>query len=352
MRTTASPEHLSEDTDVLLQVRDLVVEYPTKKGTVQAVSGISFDLHEGETLGIVGESGCGKSTTGRAVLRLERTTSGEILFDGVRIDTAGGRELRRLRRKMQMIFQDPVSSLNPRRTVADLVVEGMVIGDEDRSAQERTRTHLLETVGLGSERMLRMRPRELSGGQAQRVAIARALAVSPRLLICDEPVSALDVSVQAQVVNLLEDLRREFNLAIIFIAHDLSVVRVVSDKIMVMYLGKVCEYGDADVIYRDPAHPYTRALLDSVPNPSAEGGFTGPELMGDIPSPLAPPSGCRFRTRCPLAADICAEIVPPLATSRNGQTVACHFAYADAEPLGGTGAPTASQVGDESSPTT
>lgn len=330
--------HLREDEDVLLKVRDLVVEYTGPQGTVQAVSGLSFDLRRGETLGIVGESGCGKSTTGRAVLRLEPITSGEVTFEGARIDNASAKEMRRLRRRMQMIFQDPIGSLNPRRTVLEVVGEGMAVDGVDRGTRDEAASTMLTKVGLGHDRFKEMRPRQLSGGQAQRVAIGRALAVSPSLLICDEPVSALDVSVQAQVVNLLESLREEFNLAMVFIAHDLSVVRIVSDNVMVLYLGKVCEYGDAEQIYRNPSHPYTRALLDSVPNPDAPDGFVGEELKGDIPSPLNPPSGCRFRTRCPKAAEICALKEPELARSVNGEFVACHFAHAevaDVTALGG-----------------
>ncbi|MGW0020833.1 ABC transporter ATP-binding protein [Rhodococcus sp. NPDC003382] len=313
----------------LLRVQDLVVEYPTGSGTVQAVSKISFDVLPGETLGIVGESGCGKSTTGRAVLRLDRVTSGRIRFGDDWIEEAGEKQMRALRRDMQMIFQDPVASLNPRRSVGDIVVEGLAVAGVPKDERSATSASVLGQVGLGSDRFAGMLPRQLSGGQAQRVAIARALALNPRLLICDEPVSALDVSVQAQILNLLEELKAEFDLTVVFIAHDLGVVRTVSDNVMVMYLGKVCEFGDSVEVYDDPAHPYTRALLDSVPLTDPEKAFAGPALEGDVPSPLAPPTGCRFRTRCPIAQDRCADEEPEMREVRSGRFVACHF------PLGG-----------------
>lgn len=315
--------HLRDD--ALLSVRDLVVEYSTGSGVVQAVSGISFDVRKGETLGIVGESGCGKSTTGRAVLRLDRSKSGEIEFDGKRIDEVGEREMRDLRRSMQMIFQDPVASLNPRRSVKDIVVEGLSVAGKSGAEQESTSTDVLAKVGLPPERFGEVLPKQLSGGQAQRVAIARALALNPQLLICDEPVSALDVSVQAQIINLIEELKAELDLTVVFIAHDLGVVRIVSDKVMVMYLGKVCEFGDSEEMYHHPAHPYTKALLDSVPLTDPDRGFAGPALDGDIPSPLAPPSGCRFRTRCPRAEQVCSEVEPELREVRPEQFAACHF---------------------------
>ncbi|EME16696.1 ABC transporter ATP-binding protein [Rhodococcus triatomae] len=310
----------------LLSVEDLVVEYSTGAGTVQAVSKISFDVLPGETLGIVGESGCGKSTTGRAVLRLDRPTAGSIRFGGDRIDEVDERRMRELRRSMQMIFQDPVASLNPRRAVRDIVVEGLAVAGAPARERAETSVAVLDQVGLGSDRYTDMLPRQLSGGQAQRVAIARALALRPRLLICDEPVSALDVSVQAQILNLIEKLKAEFGLTVVFIAHDLGVVRTVSDNVMVMYLGKVCEFGDSAQVYDQPAHPYTRALLDSVPLTDPDRGFAGPALEGDVPSPLAPPSGCRFRTRCPLADDHCATEEPEMREVRPGQYAACHHA--------------------------
>ncbi|MGW0173606.1 ABC transporter ATP-binding protein [Rhodococcus sp. NPDC003322] len=310
----------------LLSVQDLVVEYPTAAGTVQAVSKISFDVLPGETLGIVGESGCGKSTTGRAVLRLDRLTAGRIRFGEDWIDGADEKRMRELRRDMQMIFQDPVASLNPRRAVKDIVVEGLAVAGAPAEERAATSISVLDQVGLRGDRYADMLPRQLSGGQAQRVAIARALALRPRLLICDEPVSALDVSVQAQILNLIEDLKAEFSLTVVFIAHDLGVVRTVSDNVMVMYLGKVCEFGDSVAVYDDPAHPYTRALLDSVPLTDPEKGFAGPALEGDVPSPLAPPTGCRFRTRCPVAVERCATEEPEIREVKPGQYVACHQA--------------------------
>lgn len=310
--------------DRLLRVEDLQVEYSTKAGPMRAVAGISFTVRRGETLGIVGESGCGKSTAGRAVLRLTPSAGGEIRFDGESVVTASRARMRELRGEMQMIFQDPIGSLNPRRKVRDLVVEGLVVAAVPAAERAVTADRVLREVGLTPERFGDRRARQLSGGQAQRVAIARALAVQPRLLICDEPVSALDVSVQAQVINLLEDLRESYDLTMVFIAHDLGVVKSVSDRVLVMYLGTVVEAGDPDLVYPNPAHPYTRALLDSAPTPGAE-GFAGPALTGDIPSPLAPPSGCRFRTRCPMAQALCAEKEPELQGVDGGRQVACHF---------------------------
>jgi len=322
--------HLRGDS-ALLTVRDLVVEYATDAGVVQAVSGVSFDVLPGETLGIVGESGCGKSTTGRAVLRLDPGTRGTIEFDGERIDQARPQRMRALRRDMQMVFQDPVASLNPRRKVRDVVAEGLVIGGVPAAARTERAATVLAQVGLDEGRFAELMPRQLSGGQAQRVAMARALALSPKLLICDEPVSALDVSVQAQTLNLIEDIKTAYALTVVFIAHDLSVVRAVSDDVMVMYLGKVCEFGDADLVYERPAHPYTRALLDSVPLFDAERGFAGPALDGDVPSPLSPPSGCRFRTRCPRAEELCAVSEPQVREVRGDQYVACHFPLHDTD---------------------
>ncbi|MDD2818777.1 MAG: ABC transporter ATP-binding protein [Candidatus Nanopelagicales bacterium] len=313
------------DEQALLSVKDLVVEYPTSGGLVQAVSKVSFDVVRGETLGIVGESGCGKSTTGRSVLRLDRLTSGQISFKGESIERASEREMRKLRREMQMIFQDPIASLNPRRRVEDIVVEGLAVAKRPEEERKQTSKDVLSQVGLSGERFAKALPRALSGGQAQRVAIARALALRPDLLICDEPVSALDVSVQAQVLNLLEDLKAEHNLTIIFISHDLGVVRTVSDRVMVMYLGKVCEFGEPEAVYNHPAHPYTRALLDSVPQADPDVAFGGPALEGDVPSPLSPPSGCRFRTRCPKVQDKCAAEEPLMQEVSPGQFVACHF---------------------------
>lgn len=316
--------HLRGDA-AILSVEDLDVEYHTARGSFKAVAGVSFDLLPGETLGIVGESGCGKSTTGRAVLRLDPIAGGHVRYRDEAIESASPKRMRELRRDMQMIFQDPVSSLNPRRAVKELVTEGLAIAGVPTKTRDERAPEMLEQVGLPSERFSDILPRKLSGGQAQRVAIGRALAVEPHLLICDEPVSALDVSVQAQIINLLEDLKEKFDLTIVFIAHDLGVVRSISDNILVMYLGKTCEYGDAVEVYDHPAHPYTRALLDSVPAPDAPDGFAGPALKGDLPSPLNPPSGCRFRGRCPVAQERCAAEEPQIREVRPGQYAACHF---------------------------
>ncbi len=316
--------HLRGDA-AILSVEDLEVEYHTSAGAFKAVAGVSFDLLQGETLGIVGESGCGKSTTGRAVLRLDPIAGGRVRFKDDDIAEASPKRMKELRREMQMIFQDPVSSLNPRRSVKEVVMEGAAIDGVPKAERLAEAPEILSQVGLPSERFADMLPRQLSGGQAQRVAIGRALAVRPGLLICDEPVSALDVSVQAQVLNLLEDLKKKYDLTIVFIAHDLGVVRSFSDNVLVMYLGKTAEFGDAEQVYARPAHPYTRGLLDSVPQPEQEGGFTGPALGGDIPSPLNPPSGCRFRARCPIAQDRCAVEEPAMREVRPGQFAACHF---------------------------
>lgn len=323
--------HLRGDA-AILSVEDLEVEYHTSGGSFKAVAGISFDLLPGETLGIVGESGCGKSTTGRAVLRLDPIAGGHVRYRDEAIESASGKRMRELRREMQMIFQDPVSSLNPRRAVKDLVMEGLAVAGASAKERAARAPEILSQVGLPSDRFSDMLPRKLSGGQAQRVAIGRALAVRPGLLICDEPVSALDVSVQAQIINLLEELKEKYDLTIVFIAHDLGVVRSISDNVMVMYLGKTCEFGDAVQVYDNPAHPYTRGLLDSVPAPDEPDGFSGPALSGDLPSPLNPPSGCRFRARCPIAQARCAEEEPEMREVRPGQYAACHF------PLGETAA--------------
>jgi peptide/nickel transport system ATP-binding protein len=310
----------------LLTVEDLVVRFPAGHGkVVHAVSGISLDVVEGETLGIVGESGCGKSTTGRAILQIPKPTGGRVTFGGDDLTTLGGDALRRTRPALQMIFQDPISSLNPRRTVNDIVAEPLAVWErgskEERAALVRT---TLEAVGLDPDAVGGRRPHQLSGGQCQRVSIARALVLEPKLLICDEPVSALDVSVQAQILNLLEDMKARYGLTLVFIAHDLAVVKHVSDRVAVMYLGKLCEIGPPDVLYRTPAHHYTAALLASVPVPDPTSARTRVALEGEVPSPVDPPSGCRFRTRCPAAVDRCAAEEPQLREVRPGQFVACH----------------------------
>jgi len=320
--------HLRPQQDALLRVEDLVVEFAAAgRGRVHAVSGISLDLLDGETLGLVGESGCGKSTTGRAIMQLPPPTSGHVTFDGVELTELHGAALRRVRPRMQMIFQDPISSLNPRRKVGDIVGEGLEIWEiGDKQSRNEKVDELLATVGLDPESARNRRPHEFSGGQCQRISIARAVITEPKLIICDEPVSALDVSVQAQILNLLQDMKARYQLTLIFIAHDLAVVKNVSDRVAVMYLGKLCEVGPPDDLYAAPSHPYTAALLAAipVPDPSAH-----PEdadvLRGEIPSPTNPPSGCRFRTRCPRAQERCAEEEPQLREHSPGQYVACHF---------------------------
>jgi oligopeptide/dipeptide ABC transporter ATP-binding protein len=317
--------HLVEEAP-LLQVRNLTVEYRVPGGRVQAVSDLSFNVVAGETLGLVGESGCGKSTAGRAMLRLEQATSGDVSYRDESLTKASPRQLRALRRRLQMVFQDPISSLNPRRSVGAIVAEGLDIAGRPAAERARVAERVLAEVGLDPERFADLHPRQLSGGQAQRVAIARALALEPDLMVCDEPVSALDVSVQATIINLIASIKERHDLTLVFISHDLSVIRLVSDRVMVMYLGRICEVGDVDAIFARPHHPYTRALLDSVPRDTEDGGFSGLALRGDVPSPIAPPTGCRFRTRCPMAVDRCATEVPETRRIGDGHFVACHMA--------------------------
>ncbi len=319
--------------EMLLEIRNLVKHFPTTKGiifskqvgAVKAVDGISFFINQGETLGLVGESGCGKSTTGRLILRLIEATSGEVLFDGRNILELGREQMRGLRRDMQIVFQDPYASLNPRMTVGDIVGEPMEIHNiacgraKDEKVQE-----LLHVVGLASYHARRY-PHEFSGGQRQRIGIARALAVNPKLIICDEPVSALDVSIQAQVINLLQALQREFGLSYLFIAHDLSVVKHISDRVAVMYLGKIVELADKHELYNNPQHPYTKALLSAVPIPDPTKKKTRIILEGDVPSPVNPPSGCRFHTRCGYAQEICSAKDPEFVNIGDHHYVACHF---------------------------
>jgi oligopeptide/dipeptide ABC transporter ATP-binding protein len=311
----------------LLEVRELSVSYRSAGRVIRALTGVSLSLARGQTLGIVGESGCGKSTLGRALLRLVDADSGQVLFDDTDITRHSRAAMRPLRTRMQMVFQDPFGSLNPRRSAADLIAEPLRIhGRGDATAQAARVAELLAQVGLQPQHGTRL-PHEFSGGQRQRIGIARALALEPELLVCDEPVSALDVSVRAQILNLLVDTQRRYGLAMLFISHDLSVIRYVSDEVAVLYLGRVVERGPADALFDSPRHPYTRALIASVPSTERPGeAFGDRELAaGDVPDPASPPSGCAYRTRCPQAGERCAEQVPELRPLAR-QQVACHFA--------------------------
>ncbi len=328
--------------DAIMEVRDLVKHFPVRAGflqrqvgAVQAVDGVSFDVMRGETLGLVGESGCGKSTTARLLLRLMAPTSGSIRFDGREIAHIKGAELKALRRDMQMIFQDPYSSLNPRKTVGSIISDPFVIhrmnpeGGRKRAVQE-----LMDTVGLNPEHYNRY-PHEFSGGQRQRIGVARALALKPKVIVADEPVSALDVSIQAQVLNLLRDLQRDLGLTLIFIAHDLSVVRHMCDRVAVMYLGRIYELATSEQLYAHPRMPYTGALMSAVPVPDPRLAATKKRqlLTGDVPSPTNPPPGCRFHTRCWKAQEVCRQEAPALETKEGGNLAACHFPLTDAEVL-------------------
>ena len=373
--------HLRSTSDVLLRVEDLVVEFPIDRhSVVHAVSGISFDVVKGETLGLVGESGCGKSTTAKAIIQIPRPTSGTVEFQGTELHSLNDAELRDIRSQIQMIFQDPIASLNPRRTVRRIVSEGLVVSNTTvsrpgwallglavvlavitvftsplvlfvalvaglaggftilkgvfrpnigDSSFERV-DEIIKAVGLDPVEAAKRRPHEYSGGQCQRVSVARTLVLDPQIVICDEPVSALDVSVQAQILNMLEDMKERYGLTLVFISHDLSVVRNVSDRLAVMYLGKMCEIGDGDLVYAKPAHPYTQVLLAALPDPTNLHAGVVDALNFELPSPINPPSGCRFRTRCPRAEATCAEQEPQITQVGTGdQWVACHFPLTD-----------------------
>ena len=317
----------------LIQVRDLKMHFPIgrgiiiqrKGGAVKAVDGISFDIVRGETLGLVGESGCGKSTTGRVILQLYPPTAGSVIFEGENLTGLKGDRLRKIRRRMQMIFQDPYASLNPRMKVGDIIGEPLIVHNILNGKARRERVQeLLQVVGL-NPRFINRHPHEFSGGQRQRIGIARALAVQPDFIVCDEPISALDVSIRAQVINLLEDLQHQFNLTYLFIAHDLSVVRHISDRVAVMYLGKIVELTDRQELYENPLHPYTQALLSavSIPDPVIEKKRQRIILKGDVPSPTHPPAGCHFNTRCPMATGICSQQEPAFVDVGRGHWVAC-----------------------------
>jgi oligopeptide transport system ATP-binding protein len=328
---SAAPENL-------LRVQDIQKYFPVRRGFLQrvigyvkAVDGVSLDVRRGETVGLVGESGCGKSTLGRTILRLVEPTHGRIEFDGKDFTDVPARHLKPFRAQMQMIFQDPIGSLNPRMSVGDIVGEGLLVhGLKDRKERERRVHETLDRVGLRPEYTNRY-PHEFSGGQRQRIGIARALVTRPKLIVADEPVSALDVSIQSQVLNLLVELKREFNLTYLFVAHNLAVVSYISDRVAVMYLGKIVELSDSVSLYKSPKHPYTESLLTAIPHPDPEVRHERTKLEGDVPSPFNPPSGCHFRTRCPLARSkgtidgICAEQEPPLEEKEPGHFAACHF---------------------------
>ena len=309
----------------LLKVDDLVVEYPVGNRIVHAVSGVSLEIARGETLGLVGESGCGKSTLGRAVLQLRKPVSGKVLFDGHDLTAMQGDTLRKMRQRVQLIFQDPIASLNPRRRIGDIIAEPLVIaGVKDPEKRKRLVCEALTAVGLDPELVIGRLPHEFSGGQCQRICIARALVLNPDFIVCDEPVSALDVSIRAQILNLLEEMKARYGLTLLFIAHDLAVVKAVSDRVAVMYLGRLCEVGPSQQLFAKPAHPYTALLIEAIPVPDPDMRPAESVPVGEPPSPIAPPSGCRFRTRCPRADQRCVTEMPELRRIAPGQFAACH----------------------------
>jgi peptide/nickel transport system ATP-binding protein len=322
MMQQASP---AASTDPLLDVDNLVVEYPVGNKIVHAVSGVSLQIAHRETLGLVGESGCGKSTLGRAVLQLRRPTSGRVLFDGQDLTAMQGDTLRLMRQRVQLIFQDPIASLNPRRRIGDIVAEPLVIsGVKDPAQRKQLVDEVLSAVGLDPALVVGRLPHEFSGGQCQRICIARALVLNPEFIVCDEPVSALDVSIRAQILNLLEEMKARYGLTLLFIAHDLAVVKAVSDRVAVMYLGRLCEVGPSEQLFTKPAHPYTALLIEAIPMPDPDVRPAETVPVGEPPSPISPPSGCRFRTRCPRADQRCSDEMPELRAVAPGQFVACH----------------------------
>jgi peptide/nickel transport system ATP-binding protein len=340
--------HLRED--ALLRAENVVVEFPVGRGgaKVHAVSGVSIDVRRGETLGLVGESGCGKSTLGRALLQLPAPTSGTVVFDGVALTAMSRSAVRSARRRIQMIFQDPISSLNPRYRVGRIISDPLDVWKVGSKEERRRRVHdVLSAVGLDPGTSVDRRPDQFSGGQCQRISIARCLVMDPELIICDEPVSSLDVSVQAQIVNLLEDLKRRFGLTMIFIAHDLSVVRNISDRVAVMYLGKLCEVAPSEQLHDLPLHPYTEGLLRAIPVADPAAAKADVELPGELPSPMEPPSGCRFRTRCLRAAAICAAEEPQIRELAPDHYVACHFPNTPGAPVQDHGSSLAAPGGEE-----
>ncbi len=310
---------------VLLSIESLTVEYAVGGRTLSAVSDVSLTVDKGETLGLVGESGCGKSTLGRAVLQLRPPTGGKVTFDGTELTTLDREAMRRMRRRLQLIFQDPIASLNPRRCIGDIIAEPLIIaGVTDKTERDRKVREVMIAVGLDPDNAIGRLPHEFSGGQCQRISIARALILEPEFVVCDEPVSALDVSIRAQILNLLEEMKRRYGLTLLFIAHDLAVVKAVSDRIAVMYLGKLCELSPTEQLFKQPAHPYTALLLEAIPVPDPTVKPATNLVVGEPPSPLDPPSGCRFRTRCPRADACCAAEVPALREVAPGQFAACH----------------------------